>query len=48
MEGFTLVLFISWLVILGCYAAMYYMDQASAKVAQKRTQAAEQENAPRR
>ena len=28
MEGFTLVLLIAWLLLLGSFAAMFYMDRA--------------------
>lgn len=31
MEGFTLVLMIAWLILLGTFGAMYYMDQATKK-----------------
>jgi hypothetical protein len=30
MEGFTLVLFIAWLVLLASFAAVYFMDRAVA------------------
>jgi len=31
VEGFTLVLMIAWLILLGTFAGMYYMDQATKK-----------------
>lgn len=37
MEGFTLVLMIAWLVLLATFGAMYFMDQATKKRAEKQT-----------
>ena len=31
MEGFTLVLMIAWLALLGSFVGMYFMDQAVQK-----------------
>ena len=36
MEGFTLVLLIGWLLLLGTFVAMYFMDQATQKSSQSR------------
>ena len=35
MEGFTLVLIIAWLMLLGAFAGMYFMDQAVRKRTEK-------------
>jgi hypothetical protein len=48
MEGFTLVLLMSWLVLIGCFVAMYFMDQATKKAAERRGKVAEQQEAARR
>ncbi len=40
MEGFTLVLFAGWIFLMGCFAAMYFMDQAVKQAD------AEHDNAP--
>jgi hypothetical protein len=37
VEGFTLVLMIAWLVLLATFGAMYFMDQATKKRAEKQT-----------
>jgi hypothetical protein len=37
VEGFTLVLLIAWLVLLGTFGGMYYMDQATKKTAEKQS-----------
>ena len=29
MEGFTIVLTICWLILVGCFAGMYFMDKAT-------------------
>ena len=42
MEGFTLVLMIAWLILLGTFGAMYYMDQATKKKKGKQTDEAPQ------
>ncbi len=47
MENFTLVLFAGWILLMGCFAAMYFMDNAVKKVDAERASAPEQ-NAPRR
>jgi hypothetical protein len=36
MEGFTLVLFIGWLLLVGVFAAMYYLDQATKNAMERR------------
>ena len=36
MEGFTLVLVTGWLILVGTFVAMYFMDQATKKVAESR------------
>jgi hypothetical protein len=43
MEGFTLVLLISWLILVGCFVAMYFMDQATKKAVERRSKAAPQQ-----
>ena len=48
MEGFTLVLLIGWLVLLGCFAGMYFLDRATQQVAAKRAKASEAVAARRR
>ena len=48
LEGFTLVLLISWLILIGCFAGMYFVDQATKKAVERRAKAAEQEAARRR
>ena len=47
MEGFTVVLFIGWIVLMGCFAAMYFMDKAVKKADAERANTPEQ-NAPKR
>ena len=47
MEGFTVVLLISWLILVGCFAAMYFMDKATKEAAQRRA-SAEQSTPQRR
>jgi len=47
MEGFTLVLLISWFILIGCFVAMYFMDQATKKAAEQRAKAAAQQEAAR-
>ena len=37
MEGFTIVLLIGWLLLLGSFVAMYFMDQAVKQTAQRRS-----------
>ena len=46
MEGFTLVLFGGWVLLMGCFAAMYFMDNAVKKADAERDKAPEQ-SAPR-
>jgi hypothetical protein len=48
MEGFTLVLLISWLILIGCFVAMYFLDKATKEAAERRAQSPGQEPAPRR
>ena len=48
MEGFTLVLLISWLILLGCFVGMYFMDRATQQAAEKRAKVAEEGPARRR
>ncbi len=47
MEGFTVVLFAGWILLMGCFAAMYYMDNAVKQADAERASAPEQ-SAPRR
>jgi len=37
MEGFTLVLVIGWLLLVGAFVGMYFLDQASKKAAERRS-----------
>ena len=46
MEGFTLVLLMGWLILVGTFGAMYWMDQVTKKAAEK--QAGEAERSTRR
>lgn len=49
MEGFTIVLMISWLILVGCFVAMYFMDEATKKAAARRSGTPGRESAvPRR
>ena len=48
MEGFTVVLLIAWLVLIGCFGGMYYMDQATKKAVARRAKAAGQAASRRR
>ena len=48
MEGFTIVLLISWLILVGCFAGMYFMDKATKEAAERRAQSQGPEPAPRR
>lgn len=48
MEGFTLVLLISWLILVGCFGTMYFMDAATKKAAEQRLRSAAPEAARRR
>ena len=48
MDGFTLVLLAAWLVLVGTFAGMYYLDQATQKAVAKRSKAVEQTPARRR
>ena len=36
LEGFTIVLLIGWLLLLGSFVGMYYMDQATKQAAAQR------------
>jgi hypothetical protein len=48
MEGFTLVLLIGWLLLVATFVAMYFMDQATKKAAESRSdQPAEAPEKPR-
>jgi len=38
MEGFTLVLLISWLILISCFAGMYFLDKKTKEAAEKRSQ----------
>jgi hypothetical protein len=38
MEGFTLVLMISWLILISCFAGMYFLDKKTKEAADKRVQ----------
>ena len=38
MEGFTLVLMISWLILISCFAGMYFLDKKTKEAADKRAQ----------
>jgi hypothetical protein len=42
MEGFTLVLLIGWLFLLGTFVGMYFLDQATKKAAERRAARSEQ------
>ena len=48
MEGFTLVLFISWLILIGCFVAMYFMDKATKEAAEKRAKTSGTQESPSR
>ena len=48
MEGFTLVLFMGWILLMGCFAAMYFMDQAVKKADTERASTPEQSTPQRR
>jgi hypothetical protein len=48
MEGFTLVLLISWLILIGCFVAMFFLDKATAEAAKRRSGSAGPETASRR
>ena len=48
LEGFTVVLLISWFILIGCFIGMYFMDEATKKAVARRTKAAEAEPARRR
>lgn len=47
MEGFTLVLLFSWFILIGCFVAMYFMDQATKKAVERRSKVAAQQEAAR-
>ena len=42
MEGFTLVLMISWLILISCFAGMYFLDKKTKEAADKRAQSQSQ------
>ena len=48
MEGFTVVLLISWLILVGCFVGMYFLDRATRQASRQRAKAAEQGTAQRR
>lgn len=48
MENFTLALFIGWIFMMGCFAAMYFMDKAVKKADAERASVAEQTKPQRR
>ncbi len=48
MEGFTLVLLMGWTLLMGCFAAMYYMDKAVKQADAERASAPEQSTPQRR
>jgi len=48
MEGFTLVLSISWLILIGCFVGMYFLDEATKKAAERRAGAPGRESAASR
>ena len=38
IEGFTLVLMISWIILISCFAGMYFLDKKTKEAAAKRAQ----------
>ena len=46
MEGFTVVLLISWFILMGCFVAMYFMDRATKQAAERRLKSASEPAAP--
>ena len=47
MENFTLVLFTGWILMMACFAAIYFMDKAVKKADAERASVPEQ-TAPQR
>ena len=41
MEGFTIVLVVGWLLLLGSFVGMYFLDQATKQAAGRRTAASQ-------
>ena len=41
MEGFTVVLVVGWLLLLGSFVGMYFLDQATKQAAGRRTAASQ-------
>ena len=48
MEGFTAVLLISWLILVGCFVGMYFLDEATKKAVARRSGSSGQETTPSR
>lgn len=46
MEGFTIVLLISWILLVSCFVAMYFMDKATKEAAAARPKMAAPEPQP--
>ncbi|MBI3935007.1 MAG: hypothetical protein HY316_09975 [Acidobacteria bacterium] len=42
MEGFTIVLLTGWLLLLGSFIGMYFLDQATKQAAERRAASAGQ------
>jgi hypothetical protein len=42
MEGFTIVLLISWLLLLGSFIGMYFLDQATKQAAERKSAPSQQ------
>ncbi|HWP83717.1 MAG TPA: hypothetical protein VNN17_00875 [Terriglobia bacterium] len=36
MEGFTVVLLLGWLILVGSFVSMYFLDQATKQAAARR------------
>jgi hypothetical protein len=43
LEGFTIVLLIGWLLLLGSFVGMYFMDQATKQAAERRSTPSEKQ-----
>ena len=41
MESFTIVLLIGWLLLLGSFVGMYFLDKATKQVADRRAAASQ-------
>jgi len=41
MEGFTIVLVVGWLLLLGSFVGMYFLDQATKQAADRRAAASQ-------